>query len=102
MAITCEWKCVLGSAKINNVPVTFYTGGNCTACICAGDENGKTLADFICDIDHLKRVLGNDGGHWKRDYTEIRLNGFYKEAWKIAKELNKHGIEIIIYKEIIK
>ena len=99
MAITCEWKCVLGSAKVNGETVTMYTGGNCTACICT---KNKCLADFICDIDHLKRILDKDGGHWKTNYSNIRLNGFYADAWKIAKELNKHGIEVKMYRKDIK
>lgn len=96
MAITCEWKCVLGNAKVDDQIVTMYTGGNCTACICTAE---KCLVDFICDIDHLKRVLGNDGGHWKTNYTEIRLNTAYKESWQIAKALTKFGIEVTMYKE---
>ena len=96
MAITCEWNCVLGSAKVDGETVMMYTGGNCTACICT---KNKYLADFICDIDHLKRVLGKDGGHWKTGYSEIRLNGAWADAWKIAKELNKFGIEVVMYRE---
>lgn len=100
MAITCEWKHELGKAKVNGIKVVMYTGGNCTACICT--PKNHCLQDFICDIDHLKRILGDDGGHWKTDYTNIQLNGFYNEAWKVAKELNKHGIKITMYRKEVK
>lgn len=99
MAITCEWKCVLGNAKLDGKNVKMYTGGNSTACICT---KNKCLVDFICDIKHLKNVLGDDGGHWKTNYEKIRLNGYYPEAWKVAKELVKHGIEVKMYWEVCK
>ena len=99
MAITCEWKDEFGKAKINGIEVTLYSGGNCTFVVC--DEH-KNLVDFACDINHLKRILGKDGGHWKTDYTEIHLNGWYSEAWKVAKELNKFDIETLMYRRICK
>lgn len=99
MAITCEWYAKLGTMYHDETGITGYTRGNCTAVFTYGPD--RNLADFICNIEHFRRVLGDNGGHWK-EYKDIRLNGFFKEAWQIAKELNKQGIEFSMYYEVCK
>lgn len=101
MAITCEWKVIVGTVthSPSETKLTMYGGGNVFACICQDsiDENGQgfhQLFDFICDKDHLERILSNNNHY--HEYTDICLNSKYKEIWQIAKVLSKHGITVTI------
>lgn len=101
MAITCEWNVVVGTLKYKETPLTLYGGGNVWACFCYEEVEkdgsiSRTLADFIMDKEHLKRVLA-DPCNGYGDYTDIRLNGDLTEAWHIAKLLVKHGHTVTMY-----
>lgn len=103
MAITCKWEVVKGYIvqKESNLLV-MYGGGNCTACICHDikDKDGYTihnLADFICDKEHLKRILSDESNHWRTYYQEVYLNGKYPDNWQIGKLISKQDIRVIYY-----
>lgn len=105
MAITCQWNCKIGSVQYHgyrgDYELTLYGGGNVYAVFCYDyvDENGETnhvLNDFICDKDHLKRILADPENHYN-DYTEFKLNGAIAETWQIAKLLVKAGYNVTLF-----
>ena len=108
MAINWNWKDKMGTVEVpatNGKMLTLNIyHANCFCIMCnewkneEGIENYQ-VSSFIIDNDHLKNMIKDNA---YADWKNWRLNGFFQDSWKIAKQLCKAKIEATIYWEDIK
>lgn len=110
MSVNWSWKHKMGEVVIaqmhQNEVIKFKMNIYEANCLCAviyefENEEGKKqyqFYSFFSDLEHLKRclkdgILTNGADKW----LKVKLNTFYKDSLKIAKELSKAKIKVELY-----